>query len=182
MFDNMKCYIHKWIISLASRILLEVINNKNHPLMDQQLKNWFMQEKIAKVIWHSTWPMFGAILALLAYDLLESSLLALNGEQALTALGFTLPITTAITAIAIGMSIITNNKVIKYACLHSHELAKSVVISLLQASFFIILFSVVFYFALCIAWHTVRPTDVVILLKDSCVNSVIKLTVAKKQH
>jgi hypothetical protein len=36
--------------------------------------------------------MFGAILALLAYDLLESSLLALNGEQALTALGFTLPI------------------------------------------------------------------------------------------
>ena len=115
--------------------------------MDQQLKNWFTQEKIAKVIWHSTWPMFGAILALLAYDLLESSLLALNGEQALTALGFTLPITTAITAIAIGMSIITNNKVIKYACLHSHELAKSVVISLLQASFFIILFSVVFYFA-----------------------------------
>ncbi len=113
--------------------------------MDQELKNWFTQEKISKVIWQSTLPMFGAILALLAYDLLESSLLALNGEQALTALGFTLPITTAITAIAIGMSIITNNKVVKYACLHGDELAKSIVISLLQACFFIGLFAISFW-------------------------------------
>ena len=113
--------------------------------MDQELKNWFTQEKISKVIWQSTLPMFGAILALLAYDLLESSLLALNGEQALTALGFTLPITTAITAIAIGMSIITNNKVVKYACLHSDELAKSIVISLIQACFFIGSFAIIFY-------------------------------------
>ena len=113
--------------------------------MDQQLKNWFTQEKISKVIWQSTLPMLGAILALLAYDLLESSLLALNGEQALTALGFTLPITTAITAIAIGMSIITNNKVVKIACLRSNHLAKSVVISLLHSSVFIILLAVIFY-------------------------------------
>ena len=113
--------------------------------MDPQLKNWFTQEKVSKVIWQSTLPMFGAILALLAYELLESSLLALNGEQALTALGFTLPITTAITAIAIGMSIITNNSVVKVGCLHNGELAQSVVMSLLQASCFIILFSIVFY-------------------------------------
>ncbi len=115
--------------------------------MEQPLKNWFTQEKISKVIWQSTLPMFGAILALLAYDLLESSLLAFNGEQALTALGFTLPITTAITAIAIGMSVITNNKVVKYACLHSSELAKTVVVSLLQAGFFTFIFAIVFYFA-----------------------------------
>ena len=115
--------------------------------MDQQLKNWFTQEKISKVIWQSTLPMFGAILALLAYDLLESSLLALNGEQALTALGFTLPITTAITAIAIGLSIITNNKVVKVACLRSSYLAKSVVISLLLSSVFILLLAAIFYLA-----------------------------------
>jgi Na+-driven multidrug efflux pump len=115
--------------------------------MDQPLKNWFTQEKISKVIWQSTLPMFGAILALLAYDLLESSLLAFNGEQALTALGFTLPITTAITAIAIGMSVITNNKVVKYACLHSNELAKTVVVSLLQASFFTLILAIIFYLA-----------------------------------
>ena len=130
---------------LVSRILLKTLITRNSRSMDPQLKNWFTQEKVSKVIWQSTLPMFGAILALLAYDLLESSLLALNGEQALTALGFTLPITTAITAIAIGMSIITNNNVVKVACLHNGELAKSVVMSLLQASCFIILFSIVFY-------------------------------------
>jgi len=146
--------------------------------MDQQLENWFTQEKISKLIWQSTLPMFGAILALLAYDLLESGLLALNGEQALTALGFTLPITSAITAIAIGMSIVTNNKVVKTVCLHNSELANTVVMSLLQASFFIILFSIIFYLAneqlLTLlgngAWSTGQLGEPQIKIVDSQIN------------
>lgn len=114
--------------------------------MDRQLKNWIAEEKIPKVIVYSTLPMITAILALFAYDLLESSLLAFNGEDVLTALGFTLPITTAVTAIAIGMSIITNNKIVKVSCLQGHQLSNAISSSLLQATFFIALFSLVFCF------------------------------------
>jgi len=115
--------------------------------MDQQLKNWFTQGKIHQVILKSTVPMVGAILALFAYDLLESSLLALNGEHVLTALGFTLPITTAIAAIAIGTSIRTNNKVVKYACLHKEKLSKVIATSIIISVLVISLLSLVFYAA-----------------------------------
>jgi Na+-driven multidrug efflux pump len=113
--------------------------------MDQQLKNWFTHGKIHQVIWKSTGPMVGAILALFAYDLLESSLLALNGEHVLTALGFTLPITTAIAAIAIGTSIRTNNKVVKFACLHKDKLAKVIATSIIISVMVVSMLSIIFY-------------------------------------
>ena len=113
--------------------------------MDQQLKNWFTHAKIHQVIWKSSVPMVGAILALFAYDLLESSLLALNGEHVLTALGFTLPITTAIAAIAIGTSVRTNNKVVKYACLHKEKLAKVISSSIIISVLVVSLLSLFFY-------------------------------------
>jgi len=113
--------------------------------MEQQLKNWFTQGKVHQVIWKSSFPMVGAILALFAYDLLESSLLALNGEHILTALGFTLPITTAITAIAIGTSVRTNNKVVKYACLHKGKLAKIITSAIIISVIVVSLLSLLFY-------------------------------------
>ncbi|MFT5757592.1 MAG: Na+-driven multidrug efflux pump [Alteromonadaceae bacterium] len=113
--------------------------------MDQQLKNWFTHGKIHQVIWKSSMPMVGAILALFAYDLLESSLLALNGEHLLTALGFTLPITTALAAIAIGTSIRTNNKVVKFACLHKDKLANVIATSIIISVIVIAFLSIIFY-------------------------------------
>lgn len=77
----------------------------------------FIKNKLSLLIWQTSLPMVGAISALLLYDLLESSLISQSGTTTLTALGFTLPLTTAITAIAIGLSVCSNNSVIKAACL-----------------------------------------------------------------
>ncbi|WOH37790.1 MATE family efflux transporter [Thalassotalea fonticola] len=87
--------------------------------------------------------MFGAILALLLYDLLESSLLALSGVNTLAAIGFTLPLTTAMTAMAIGLSIRSNNKIVKSDCLDKSNLASVISTSLLMSVL------IVSFFALC---------------------------------
>jgi len=115
--------------------------------MEHQLKAWFTQGDLYQVIFKTSMPMVGAILALFSYDLLESTLLAYNGEGVLTALGFTLPITTAIAAIAIGTSIRTNNKVVKQACLQQDELAKTIVSSVISSSLLISVLSLLFYLA-----------------------------------
>ncbi|MCJ8321983.1 MAG: MATE family efflux transporter [Colwellia sp.] len=113
--------------------------------MEQQLKNWFTQGNLHQVIFKTSMPMVGAILALFSYDLLESTLLAFNGEDVLTALGFTLPITTAIAAIAIGTSIRTNNKVVKQACLQQDKVATTIVSSIVSSMFLISFLSLLFY-------------------------------------
>jgi len=115
--------------------------------MEHQLKTWFTQGDLYQVIFKTSMPMVGAILALFSYDLLESTLLAYNGEGVLTALGFTLPITTAIAAIAIGSSIRTNNKVVKQACLQQDELSKTIVSSIISSTLLISVLSLLFYLA-----------------------------------
>ena len=103
----------------------------------------FNNNKLSHLIWKTSLPMFGAILALLLYDLFESSLLALSGIDTLTAIGFTLPLTTAMTAIVIGLSIRSNNKVVKANCLDKSNLASVITSSLLMSVL------VVSFFALC---------------------------------
>jgi len=93
----------------------------------------FNNNKLGPLIWKTSLPMFGAILALLAYDLFESSLLALSGVNTLAAIGFTLPLTTAMTAIAIGLSIRSNNKVVKSDCLDKANLACVISTSLIMS-------------------------------------------------
>jgi Na+-driven multidrug efflux pump len=109
--------------------------------MSEKSHHCFIDDKIPHVIWRYSFPMVGAILALLFYDLLESSLLALSSADTLTALGFTLPVTTAMTAIAIGTSIRCNNKVVKLACLQQEQVAKTITASLTSASFIILMFT-----------------------------------------
>jgi len=82
--------------------------------------------------------MFAAIAALLGYDLLESSLLAQQNIDTLTALGFTLPITITMMAIAIGTSIRCNNKVVKFACNKSAKLPEIVTTSLFTSALLIV--------------------------------------------
>jgi len=111
--------------------------------MDKPEKFCFNNNKIGQLIWKTSFPMFGAILALLLYDLFESSLLALSGVNTLAAIGFTLPLTTAMTAIVIGLSIRSNNKVVKSDCLDKANLASVITTSLLMSVL------VVFVFAIC---------------------------------
>jgi len=70
--------------------------------------------------------MFMAILLLLMYELLESTLMALSSTEKLTAFGFTVPITAAMTALAVGTSIRCNNKVVKTACLEKGNLSVTI--------------------------------------------------------
>ena len=60
--------------------------------------------------------------------------MAQSSAETLTALGFTLPITTAMVAIAIGTSIRCNNKVIKSACLEPEKLSQTITSSLTTSS------------------------------------------------
>jgi Na+-driven multidrug efflux pump len=75
--------------------------------------SFLIDGKISTAIWRNSQPMLVAILLLLIYELLESSLIALGSTANLTAFGFTVPITAAMTAFAVGTSIRCNNKVIK---------------------------------------------------------------------
>ena len=105
----------------------------------------FTQAKPSTLLWRNTLPMVGAILALLAYDLLESSLLAFQSEQLLASFGFTLPITTAMTALAIGLSIRANNKVVHRNCTDKENLSHEISNCLLNSLVIVSCFSLVFY-------------------------------------
>ncbi|MCJ8273235.1 MAG: MATE family efflux transporter, partial [Psychrosphaera sp.] len=74
---------------------------------------WLVEAPINKVLLRMTSPMLAAIFLLFAYDVLESQLLSNISLEALTALGFTVPITTAMAAYAIAMTITTNTAVTK---------------------------------------------------------------------
>ena len=107
-----------------------------------------LEGKLSSAIWHNSQPMFMAILFLLMYELLESGLIALNNTVTLTAFGFTVPITAAMTALAVGTSIRCNNKVIKSACLEENNLSRCIsqsllvsAITLLTVAFFAFIFS-----------------------------------------
>ncbi len=98
--------------------------------------------KISTVIWRNSQPMLVAILLLLIYELLESSLIALGSTANLTAFGFTVPITAAMTAFAVGTSIRCNNKVIKSACLEKDLLGSRIGSALMLSGIAIAIISI----------------------------------------
>jgi len=114
--------------------------------MDKIIKSQFTNDKLTHVIWRHSFPMFSAILALFAYDLLESSLVALSGAHSLASLGYTLPITAAMTALSIGISIKSNNQVVKHACLAPEKLANIIINLIASAAVAIFLFSLIAMF------------------------------------
>jgi Na+-driven multidrug efflux pump len=114
-------------------------------LMEKPEKFCFNKNKLGPLIWKTSLPMFGAILALLLYDLFESSLLALSGVDTLSAIGFTLPLTTAMTAIVIGLSIRSNNKVVKAGCLDKSNISCVITTSLIISVIIVCLFTLLFY-------------------------------------
>lgn len=95
--------------------------------------NSLLEGKISSTIWRNSQPMFMAILLLLMYEILESGLIALSSTATLTAFGFTVPITAAMTALAVGTSIRCNNKAVKSACLDKDNISLSVSQTLLNS-------------------------------------------------
>jgi Na+-driven multidrug efflux pump len=87
-----------------------------------------------------------AILLLFIYELLESTLIALTSAQTLTALGFTVPITAAMAALAVGTSIRCNNKVVKSLCLKEEDISATISYSLVLSSIIIGTLALVSYF------------------------------------
>jgi Na+-driven multidrug efflux pump len=74
---------------------------------------WLVEAPTTQVLLRMTSPMVAAIFFLFAYDVLESQLLSNISLEALTALGFTVPVTTAMSAFAVAMTITTNTSVTK---------------------------------------------------------------------
>ncbi|QBG37641.1 MATE family efflux transporter [Litorilituus sediminis] len=109
--------------------------------MTSQAYQRLLSDSLITLIWRNSFPMIGAILALFSYDLLESSLMALSDANTLTALGFTLPITTAMTAFAIATSISCNNTAVKSACQQGKCLSLAISRSLVKANVAIIIFT-----------------------------------------
>jgi len=101
-----------------------------------------VEGKISSIIWRNSQPMFMAILLLLMYELLESGLIALSSAATLTAFGFTVPITAAMTALAVGTSIRCNNKVVKSACLDKQHLAINISRSLVISGLILFILSI----------------------------------------
>jgi Na+-driven multidrug efflux pump len=91
---------------------------------------WLIQAPASKVLLHMTSPMMVAIFLLFSYDVLESHLLSTISLEALTALGFTVPLTTAMAAYAIAVTIATNALVTK-ALSQSKANAAKVIVNLI---------------------------------------------------
>jgi len=100
-----------------------------------------VEGNISSLIWRNSQPMFMAILLLLMYELLESGLIALSSTARLTAFGFTVPITAAMTALAVGTSIRCNNRVVKIACLKKDNLSGTVSQLLIFSGFTLVIMS-----------------------------------------
>ena len=91
---------------------------------------WLVKAPANKVLLRMSSPMVMAIFLLFAYDVLESQLLSNISLEALTALGFTVPLTTALAAYAIAVTIATNTQVTK-ALSQSEALAARVIVNLM---------------------------------------------------
>lgn len=77
----------------------------------QQRKNrsqWLLNQPIHKVLYSLTGPMLPAIFAVLGLDLFDTFLVSKLGTESLAALSFTIPVTTSLFALAIGLAIGTS--------------------------------------------------------------------------
>ena len=105
--------------------------------------HWYLNASPLKLITHTSWLLFAAIFALLAYEVVESSIIAKHGDNSLALFGFILPLTTFLSATAIAISIRSNMVLVK-----SHQSQGHYITSLmLWAGLAAILISALFYFS-----------------------------------
>jgi len=77
--------------------------------MESCRQHWMLNTPVLRLISSCSMPVVPAIFLLCAYDLLETGLIARLCTAQLTALSFSTPVTTAMTGIAIAVSIATNS-------------------------------------------------------------------------
>ena len=113
------------------------MNTNNH--------QWILTGPVKHVLLRVSYPMLGAIFLLFAYDVLEAQLLSQISLEAITALGFTIPVTTAMAAFAIAMTITTNTSVTKAISKHQHRAEPLIINSLVVAILTSIIFATLGY-------------------------------------
>lgn len=110
--------------------------------MQKDRHHWYLNASPFKLITQTSWLLFAAIFALLAYEVVESSIIAKHGDNSLALFGFVLPLTTFLSATAIAISIRSNMVLVK-----SHQSQEHYITSLmLWAGLAAIFISVLFYF------------------------------------
>jgi len=77
--------------------------------MNKCRQHWMLTTPILRLLLAASLPIVPAIFLLNAFDLLETSLIARLCTSQLTALGYSTPLTTAMTGIAIALSIASNS-------------------------------------------------------------------------
>jgi len=111
--------------------------------MQNDGQHWYLNSSPLKLITQTSWLLFAAIFALLAYEVVESSIIAKHGDNSLALFGFILPITTFLSATAIAVAIRSNMVLVK-----SHKSQGHYITSLmLWAGLAAVVISIVFFFS-----------------------------------
>ena len=108
---------------------------------------WLVEGPPLQVLTRTAGPMIAAIFLLFAYDVLESQLLSTISLEALTALGFTVPVTTAMTAFAVAMTITTNTSVTRALGQGGQQAPQVILNALLMAIVLSLCFATLAYLA-----------------------------------
>jgi len=109
--------------------------------MQKDVYHWYLNSSPLKLITQTSWLLFAAIFALLAYEVVESSIIAKHGDNSLSLFGFVLPLTTFLSATAIAVAIRSNMVLVK-----SHQSQAQYITSLmLWAGLTAILIGIAFY-------------------------------------
>jgi len=121
--------------------------------MEHNKQHWMLNTPILKLILSCSLPILPAVFLLVAYDLFETGLIARLCATHLAALSFSAPVTTAMTGVAIALSIATNSWIcrIKSAINQNssfedqNELKSNVVQALVLVTSLTFLLSLMFY-------------------------------------
>ena len=107
--------------------------------MQKQNSHWYLSTSPVSVVLRSSWLLFPAIVTLLAFDVIESSIIAAHGDNSLTLLGFLLPIITLLSAIALAIAVRTNMVLVKEQQDQLSHIPSLLALSLLVGSFLMLL-------------------------------------------
>ncbi|MFT5294496.1 MAG: Na+-driven multidrug efflux pump [Colwellia sp.] len=138
-------------------------------------QHWMLNTPIFRLILSCSLPILPAVFLLSAYDLFETGLIARLCSTHLAALSFSAPITTAMTGVAIALSIATNSWICRIKSTVNHnsciteknELKSNVARALVLATTLTFILALLMYF--------ISPTLYVLLGTQSSVQPAIEL-------
>jgi len=133
--------------------LLSIKRGENGYFMEHCKQHWMLNTPILRLILSCSLPILPAVFLLVAYDLFETGMIAKLCSSHLTALSYSAPVTTAMTGVAIAVSIATNSWIcqIKAGVNHNScysiqdELKRNVIRAIAVAISFILFLSLCVY-------------------------------------